>query len=263
MKNIRKFLAVFLLVALVATSVNVTVFPAFAKSKTVKTKSIKLNKKGTITMTVGDKLTLKATVKPKKSTQKVKWSSSDKAVATVSKGGVKAKKAGKATITATSGKKKAKVTVEVVEKALAEEDIKLYTVKVHALKSSARIIGDMSLSDMCQKLENAGNEGDRAFIDAHTTLMLSDYRAYREKLAPLKGGGGKSDDREMIDPGTLKEAYDALGDVISMMDYDGAEMILSELTAYRLPPEDAEKTGKLTKLLKKLDWEGMEAVLKE
>ena len=116
MKSIRKFLAVFLLVALVATSVNVTVFPAFAKSKTVKTKSIKLNKNGTITMTVGDKLTLKATVKPKKSTQKVKWSSSDKSVATVSKGVVKAKKAGKTTITATSGKKKAKVTVEVVEK---------------------------------------------------------------------------------------------------------------------------------------------------
>ena len=122
MKRIRRFLAVFLLVAIMATTVNVTAFPAFAKSKTVKTKSIKLNKKGTITMTVGDKLTLKATVKPKKSTQKVKWSTSDKAIATVSKGVVKAKKAGKATIKATSGKKSAKVTIEVVEKAAVEEE---------------------------------------------------------------------------------------------------------------------------------------------
>ena len=83
MKIIRKFLAMLILVAIIATTVSVTAVPAFAKSKKVKTKSVTLNKSGTVTMTVGDTLTLKATVKPKKSTQKVQWSSSDKSVATV------------------------------------------------------------------------------------------------------------------------------------------------------------------------------------
>ncbi|MDD6465923.1 MAG: Ig-like domain-containing protein [Coprococcus sp.] len=71
------------------------------------------------TMTIGKKQTLKATVTPKKASSKaVVWKSSNKKVATVtSKGVVKAKKAGTATITATakdgSGKKATcKVTVK-------------------------------------------------------------------------------------------------------------------------------------------------------
>lgn len=59
-------------------------------------------------------MTLKATVKPKNSTQKVKWSTSDEKVATVSgKGVVKARGKGTATITAKSGSKKASVKVKV------------------------------------------------------------------------------------------------------------------------------------------------------
>ena len=71
---------------------------------------IKLNKKKA-TINTGEKLQLKV----EGTDQKVKWASSNKAVATVSKKGlVKGKKAGKATITATVGKKtyKCKVTVK-------------------------------------------------------------------------------------------------------------------------------------------------------
>ena len=70
-------------------------------------------------LTVGDSLTLKATVSPKKAT--VKWSSSAKKIAKVSsKGVVKALAAGKATITVKAGKKKAtcKVTVKEADKGL-------------------------------------------------------------------------------------------------------------------------------------------------
>ena len=71
---------------------------------------IKLNQKKA-TINTGEKLQLKV----EGTDQKVKWASSNKAVATVSKKGlVKGKKAGKATITATVGKKtyKCKVTVK-------------------------------------------------------------------------------------------------------------------------------------------------------
>ena len=91
-------------------TVTVTVGTPVTKVKLNKTKS---------TMTIGKKQTLKATVTPKKASSKaVVWKSSNKKVATVtSKGVVKAKKAGTATITATakdgSGKKATcKVTVK-------------------------------------------------------------------------------------------------------------------------------------------------------
>ena len=91
-------------------TITVTVGTPVTKVKLNKTKS---------TMTVGKKQTLKATITPKKASNKaVVWKSSNTKVATVSgKGVVTAKKAGTVTITATakdgSGKKAAcKITVK-------------------------------------------------------------------------------------------------------------------------------------------------------
>ena len=83
-------------------------------------KSVKLNKSKVKTQ-VGKKVKLKATVSPKKSSVKgVKFTSSNKKVATVSKKGVvTCKKAGKVTITATAkdgSAKKAKCTITIKKK---------------------------------------------------------------------------------------------------------------------------------------------------
>lgn len=90
--------------------VNVTVTSPATKVKvTVKGKS-----KTKLTLKKGKKVTLKAKVTPSNSTDKVQWKSSKTKIATVSKKGVvKAKKKGKTVITATAGKKKAKITITV------------------------------------------------------------------------------------------------------------------------------------------------------
>lgn len=80
---------------------------------TVKTKKIQGLQK-TITLKKGTKTTLKPILNPLTSQQKIKYTSSRKKVATVSSRGViKAKKAGKTTITVKSGSKKYKITVNV------------------------------------------------------------------------------------------------------------------------------------------------------
>lgn len=85
------------------------------KVKELKAKKISLNKKKA-TLHAGETLKLKAKLKPKGSTAKIKWKSSKKKVASVSKSGtVTARKKGKAVITAQlpNGKKaKCKVTVK-------------------------------------------------------------------------------------------------------------------------------------------------------
>ena len=144
----------------------------------------------------------------------------------------------------------------VIENAYNEGDIKLYTIKVHALKSSARIIGADELSSLAEKLEDAGNKNDTAFIDANTGRLLADFRAYKDKLGRLGADDGEK--KEPIDEDELKDAYDALREVIPMMDYDSVEMIIDQLEGYALPEEDAAKVSELKKLLKVLDWEGME-----
>lgn len=98
--------------------------PQTTEDKTVKVKKLKLNKKK-LTLKKGKKYTLKLTITSTAKTAKekaalkkaVKWTSSNKKVATVTKNGkVKAKKAGKAKITAKLKGKKVSCTVKVKKK---------------------------------------------------------------------------------------------------------------------------------------------------
>ncbi|GEM_PF-3205153 len=83
------------------------------QKKAVTTKKIKVNKKN-VTLKKNKSYKIKATLNPITSSDKVKFTSSNKKVATVNaKGVVKAKKAGTAKITVKAGKKKAVVTVKV------------------------------------------------------------------------------------------------------------------------------------------------------
>ena len=80
-----------------------------------------------ISLTVGQSFTLSSTISPSNATNKsVTWTSSNSAVATVSRGVVKAQKAGTATVYAVSSNgKKASCTVTVAEKQELRQNISL------------------------------------------------------------------------------------------------------------------------------------------
>ncbi|MBQ9549585.1 MAG: response regulator [Lachnospiraceae bacterium] len=150
---------------------------------------------------------------------------------------------------------------DTIEKARSDGDIEMFTIKVHALKSSARIIGAGELSEMARILEDAGKSGDTACIDENTGPLLRKYREYRDKLKRLSEKNG-SDDRDLIPAGELEDAYAALEELISGMDYDAVEMVLSQVEEFRLPDKDSLIFDGLKKRLKVLDWDGMEELLK-
>ena len=133
-------------------------------------------------------------------------------------------------------------------------DIKNYTVKVHALKSSARLIGALGLSKRAKELEDAGNAGDTAGIDEKTPMLLELLRGLSEKLDRLRGGAA-ADDRPDIGADKLAEAFASLAECAEMMDYDMAESALNSLKAYRLPPEDAKRVDAIRAAAVDLDWE--------
>ena len=155
--------------------------------------------------------------------------------------------------------------VKVIKDAYDAGDIRLYTIKVHALKSSARIIGAEALSKLCAELEDAGNRQDTDFIDMYTEELLQDYLKYKDKLARLSESTEKVDnkDKEEISEDELKDAYGALKDFIPQMDYDAVELILKDLNEYKLPKEDEERISKLSGMLKVFDWEGMEELINQ
>lgn len=149
------------------------------------------------------------------------------------------------------------VNAETIEKAFKENDIKLYTVKVHALKTSARIIGSKEMSELALSLEEAGNKNDLEFITANTEKLLTDYRSYKEKLARLKPETN-DDDKAEISEDDLKEAMSAIKELISAMDYDGVEMMLGQVKEFKLPDKEGELITEIAKALKSVDWDKLE-----
>ncbi|WP_029231055.1 Hpt domain-containing protein [Butyrivibrio sp. VCB2006] len=149
-----------------------------------------------------------------------------------------------------------------IQDAFEKDDIEFYTIKVHALKSTSRIIGASELSELALSLEEAGKSKDKEYINRNTEKLLNLYRSYLDSLSVLgENDENKSDPRKEIDGRELTDAYNALKEVIPAMDYDAVEMILNGLEEYKLPKEDQEKTEKLRLLLGQMEWEAMEKML--
>ncbi|MCR4601040.1 MAG: response regulator, partial [Clostridia bacterium] len=151
---------------------------------------------------------------------------------------------------------------KVVMDAYEDGNIRLFTIKVHALKSSARIIGASALSELAAALEEAGNKNDMEFINANTNRFISDYTAYKDILERLAEEDKKRDDRKPVPQEDLEEAYSVLAEVIPQMDYDSVEMIVSQINEFKLPEEDERFFDELTKMMKTFDWDGMDALVK-
>ncbi|MBR0100519.1 MAG: response regulator, partial [Treponema sp.] len=136
-----------------------------------------------------------------------------------------------------------------------------YTVLVHALKSSARLIGAMELSEQAAFLEKCGDEaklGDKdavSIINEKTAPLLTLYKSYSQKLASLLGipTAPQEDSRPQIEQAKLNDALSALKEVVSVFDFDSADAIMAELEKYSMPKDFEEKYKKIKKAVQSVD----------
>lgn len=146
-----------------------------------------------------------------------------------------------------------------IEEFFRAGDIKNYTIKVHALKSSARLIGAQELSAQAAHLEECGNNNDIASINDLTHMLLANYKAYLERLAPLYA----KDTAEEISPSQLHEAYEAIKEFTSMFDSDSIDGIMAMLREYRIPDNETERFNRIAQCADSADWGGLEEALKD
>ena len=151
----------------------------------------------------------------------------------------------------------AKHKADEIESLFDEMDLANYTIKVHALKSAARIIGAMGLSELAKKLEAAGKEGNETFIRENTGELLEQYRSLDAGLRALDGDG---EDRKELSDKQRTEAFQTIGEIAGSMDYGMMEGMLRDLRAYRLKPADETALQKMEERLMELDWDGIEAL---
>lgn len=140
-------------------------------------------------------------------------------------------------------------------------DIENYTIKVHALKSSARIVGALSLSLQAQDLESAGNAGNIGYIKEHHDEMISLYEEYGERLKELFEG--ETESVTEADAGLISVMYEEILEAAEEMNIDRFEEAFKEMQGYKIPDSEADKYNKIKKCSVNFDYEGIIALLKE
>lgn len=146
---------------------------------------------------------------------------------------------------------------EEIEQFLLEGDISDYVIRVHALKSLAKTIGAMELSEHAKELEERGTAADMEVVYDKTPALLKEYRELGRTLKEYgkQNGGDNSgvddiaEERELL-PLDKEKLAEKLGQLINCLEeYDsfGAEEILEEIKQYRYKNEIQTET--LSKML--------------
>ncbi len=151
-----------------------------------------------------------------------------------------------------------------LEKLYRSENWKDYTIKVHALKSSARIIGAADYADRAQEMESAGKAGNIGYIRDEHKKLIEDYRHYKDILGCVfeTGNDEAGDDKPMADEYILKGAYEEIKKAADDLDIYAIDEAMGELEGYSLPETDRDIFAKLTAACRNFDYDGIEEILK-
>lgn len=164
-------------------------------------------------------------------------------------------------------------------------DINNFTIAVHALKSTARMLGNMSLSEMAANLEKLGDAGKcdkiaelmpeflKAFAaaDDEAKKIVSDFNQNRDdKRNTGKDGSEKNNtdgnisneniSNEDISESQIKnilEILDALSEAAESFDIDFADRCIDDIEKIGIPKSATDEFGELERCAAEVDFAGL------
>lgn len=143
--------------------------------------------------------------------------------------------------------------INLVETYLSQENIQNYTIEVHSLKTTCRMIGAISLGEEFFNLEKLGKDNNIEQIKALTPGVLNTFKALKPYLAPFAIKGPNiniSFDRAEI-TAILNKLIKAVDD----FDLGTAEDAAKQLLSYNCTEELSAQITALDKLVSNLDYD--------
>ena len=120
-----------------------------------------------------------------------------------------------------------------IEQCLKEGLISDYVVEVHALKSSALLIGAVPLSEAAKELEGYGKQGKTEVLEEKTPDVLTLYRDLKNILRPY--AEKEEDAKKEFSDGEWITALQQIHQCIEQFDLDGVDQIMEQLEEYQVP----------------------------
>lgn len=136
-----------------------------------------------------------------------------------------------------------------------------YRIKVHAMKSSANMIGAIVLGGMAKMLEEAAKSADFELIETLTPVFLNEWRSYKEKLRVCVPDS--SSPKEIEDTSVILAYLEMLRIAMLEMDIDGMDKSMAELEQYVFSEEVQPQIDRLSVLVTELKDEEAVALIGE
>ena len=158
-------------------------------------------------------------------------------------------------------------TVTNINECIAKNIYNEFTTYVHAVKSSAKSIGAIKLSEMALNMEEAGKKGDREFIRLYLIDFISEYKAvFRE----INENVGEAQSQDKLFTGTKIANSDELNSVFgelvrALEDYDSekAYELLDKCSEYSLDDNFRTVLINAKKFLDEFDYDKASEIIKE
>lgn len=120
-----------------------------------------------------------------------------------------------------------------IEQCLKEGLISDYVIEIHALKSSALVIGAVPLSEAAKELEDYGKQGKTEVLEEKTPDVLTLYRDLKNILRPY--AEKEEDAKKEFSDGEWITALQQIHQCIEQFDLDGVDQIMEQLEEYQVP----------------------------
>lgn len=117
-----------------------------------------------------------------------------------------------------------------LEKCLADNMIRDFTIEVHALKNVARMIGANKLSKEFEMLEKLGNDDNVIGLQTETPDIIRHYREYKDILKDFATIDNEK--KKPIDKLTVKNVLDDIINAVNNFDLDAVDDALDRLDEY-------------------------------
>ena len=154
--------------------------------------------------------------------------------------------------------------LKILEKLLDDRNIEDFTVRVHAVKSSAKIMGDEELSKKALHLEELGIRKDLKAIRACLDDFMSDYESIVGKLHEYRKVMEKSERSDLppVSDEDLSDYLHRMTVLIEAFEYDEAQMIAGMLLDHDLK-DRRDSIEKIKEALEDFDGEAASKMIRE
>ncbi len=153
--------------------------------------------------------------------------------------------------------------IDDIERFMAADDIANATIKIHALKSTSRIIGAADIGELAQRLETAGKAGDTETLNNELGGLLERCRKLGEQLSPLVEAPEETEDESLplISEEELHEAYSLIKEANESFQLENVNEIAESLKGYRVPDAEKERVRNIIKAVSDLEYDKLPEII--